>query len=76
MGVKITDVAKMAGVSIATVSNVINETRPVRPETKQRVLDAIRELNYIPDSSAPSRWENNAPSVLLFRISAISFLPP
>lgn len=52
MGVKITDVAKMAGVSIATVSNVINETRPVRPETKQRVLDAIRELNYIPDSSA------------------------
>lgn len=52
MGIKITDVAKLAGVSIATVSNVINDTRPVRPETKRRVLDAIQELNYIPDSAA------------------------
>ena len=42
----------MAGVSIATVSNVINETRPVRPETQQRVMAAIEALQYIPDSTA------------------------
>ena len=42
----------MARVSIATVSNVINETRAVRPETKQRVLAAIAALHYVPDSTA------------------------
>lgn len=52
MSSKITDVARMAGVSIATVSNVINETRPVRPETQQRVMAAIEALQYIPDSTA------------------------
>ncbi len=52
MAAKITDVARRAGVSIATVSNVINDTRPVRPETRQRVLEAIRQLQYVPDSAA------------------------
>lgn len=42
----------MAGVSIATVSNVINGTRPVRPETRQRVMAAIEKLKYMPDNSA------------------------
>jgi DNA-binding LacI/PurR family transcriptional regulator len=34
----IRDVARMAGVSTATVSHVLNETRSVLPETRQRVL--------------------------------------
>jgi len=42
--VRIKDVAKRAGVSTATVSHVINETRFVREETRQRVLDAIEAL--------------------------------
>lgn len=46
------DVAKLAGVSIATVSYVINETKSVKQETKMRVLDAIDQLNYIPNTSA------------------------
>lgn len=43
------DVAKRAQVSIATVSAVINESAYVTPELKQRVLDAVEELNYKPN---------------------------
>lgn len=52
MGVTIKDVAKRAGVSIATVSYIINDKKQVNPETKKRVLDAINELNYLPNYSA------------------------
>jgi LacI family transcriptional regulator len=40
------DVAQHAGVSISTVSHIINNTRPVAPQTRERVLEAIRELKY------------------------------
>lgn len=53
------DVAKLAGVSIATVSYVINGTKSVRQETKLRVLDAIEQLNYIPNNSARQLRESN-----------------
>jgi LacI family transcriptional regulator len=45
-------VAMLAGVSIATVSAVINGTAAVRPERKKRVLDAMAALNYFPDAIA------------------------
>lgn len=48
------DVAIQAGVSKSTVSHVINETRFVEETTRQRVLDAISELNYRPDRVARS----------------------
>ncbi|MFQ6100338.1 MAG: LacI family DNA-binding transcriptional regulator [Anaerolineae bacterium] len=44
--------AKKAGVSIATVSRVINHTAPVAPETESQVQAAIAELNYRPQSAA------------------------
>ncbi len=46
------DVARRAGVSITTVSHVLNETRPVAEETSARVLKAIRELDYYKNTSA------------------------
>lgn len=49
---KITDVAKRAGVSISTVSHVINKTRFVSDQTRLKVENAIRELNYAPDMAA------------------------
>jgi LacI family transcriptional regulator len=48
------DVAKMACVSKATVSHVVNRTRYVEEETKNRVLEAIKELGYRPNALARS----------------------
>ncbi len=48
------DVAEQAGVSKATVSHVINETRFVEEATKARVRDAIRSLGYRPNVAARS----------------------
>ncbi|GAA4877021.1 LacI family DNA-binding transcriptional regulator [Kitasatospora terrestris] len=46
------DVAKLAGVSHQTVSRVLNGAPHVRPGTRKRVLAAIRELDYRPNSAA------------------------
>lgn len=46
------DVAKRAGVSVKTVSNVVNGYQHVRPDTRARVEEAITELNYRPNLSA------------------------
>lgn len=54
MKVTISDVARLAGVSTATVSHTINNTRYVSSETKDRVYRAIAELGYTPDASARS----------------------
>ena len=54
MKVTISDVARLAGVSTATVSHTINNTRYVSEETKEKVFQAIAELGYTPDASARS----------------------
>jgi DNA-binding LacI/PurR family transcriptional regulator len=46
------DVARLAGVSHQTVSRVLNNHPNVRVETRRRVQDAIRELDYRPNSAA------------------------
>ena len=48
----IKDVAKEAGVSVATVSRVLNGTERVRSETGTAVQNAIEKLNYHPTSWA------------------------
>jgi LacI family transcriptional regulator len=50
----IKDVAALAKVSTATVSYVINDTKPVQEATAQRVLAAMDELGYHPDARAQS----------------------
>ena len=52
MPVLMMDVARKAGVSVTTVSHVINETREIAPLTRIKVLDAIKELNYYKNTSA------------------------
>ncbi|MBC7088012.1 MAG: LacI family DNA-binding transcriptional regulator [Tissierellales bacterium] len=54
MIITIHDVAKKAGVSIATVSRVINNNYPVKPETKEKIYKAINELGYVPNETARS----------------------
>ncbi len=48
------DVAKKAGVSASTVSHVVNRTRYVSEQTRQRVLQAMEELDYQPNRLARS----------------------
>ncbi len=48
----IKEVARRAGVSLGTVSNVLNRPQAVAPQTRQRVLDAIKELGYVRNDSA------------------------
>jgi LacI family transcriptional regulator len=57
------DVATAAGVSSATVSNVLRGTRYVGPELQQRVQDAIAALQYIPNSVAASLRERRSRTI-------------
>ena len=50
----IADVARRAGVSVGTVSNVLSNPRAVRAQTRRRVEVAIAELNYRPNRIAQS----------------------
>jgi LacI family transcriptional regulator, galactose operon repressor len=48
----IREVAQLSGVSVATVSRVLNGSAAVREETRQRVLEGVRELDYVPNAAA------------------------
>ena len=61
--VRIKDVAQRAGVSTATVSHVINQTRFVSEETRQRVLEAIETLNYQPSAIARGLVTNSTQTI-------------
>ena len=52
--VTIEDVAQLAGVSAMTVSRVINNEKNVRDRTRDRVLEAVEQLNYSPNTAARS----------------------
>src|SRR5579863_1128907 len=51
-GITITDVAKAAGVSVPTVSRILNNKEYVADETHDRVNQAIKELGYVPHIQA------------------------
>jgi LacI family transcriptional regulator len=52
LAASIKDVALKAGVSIATVSHVLNGTRATRPQTRQRVMAAVEDLGYAQNQAA------------------------
>jgi LacI family transcriptional regulator len=57
------EVSKLAGVSLATVSRVINKTAPVREATREKVEAAMKELGYRPNSVAQSLASNRSNSI-------------
>jgi LacI family transcriptional regulator len=69
------DVAKRAGVSVSTVSHVLNKTRTVAPETIRAVEEAIAEVAFTPNIVARSlvRSSTNAIGVALSAITNIYF---
>lgn len=54
------DVAEMSGVSVSTVSYVLNGKKTVRPETLKRIEDAIEQLDYYPNLLASSLKTNQS----------------
>lgn len=54
MAATIRDVARAAGVSVATVSRALNDASKVLPETRQRILDAAAALRFVPSGAARS----------------------
>ncbi|MDO4277035.1 MAG: LacI family DNA-binding transcriptional regulator [Eubacteriales bacterium] len=56
----IRDVAKMANVAACTVSRVLNGTANVSPETRMRIEQAMKELNYIPNELARGMFRQKA----------------
>ena len=52
MSVSIREIARLAGVSSATVSRVINGSSLVTEETSQRIQEIVRNLNFVPNRSA------------------------
>ncbi len=59
------DVAKLAGVSVGTVSRVINNENGIKELTLTKVKSAIEELNYIPDAYARGMKKNKTETVAL-----------
>src|SRR5687768_5560184 len=49
------DVAHLSGVSIATVSRVLNSSERVSEGSRRKVMDAIRELGFVPKAEARAR---------------------
>ena len=62
--VTIEQVAKYAGVSVATVSRTLNNSPTVKPLTAKRVQEAIVALNYIPNQSARNLRRNESRVIL------------
>jgi LacI family transcriptional regulator len=54
MSATIRDVAREAGVSVSTVSRVLNDSGPVKPATRQRIRDVAQRLRFTPNTTARS----------------------
>ena len=65
MDITIKEIAKLAGVSITTVSRVINNSGPVSPKTREKVMSVVAEYNYIPNNSARNLKSTKSNSVAL-----------
>lgn len=66
----VTDVAKRANVSIATVSRVLNGSATVSPETRERVMQAVADLYYTPNKAARN-LKSGKSSTVAFAVSDI-----
>lgn len=61
----ITEIAKIAGVSTATVSRALNHPETVRPQTRQRILDIIEQCGYQPNPHAQALLTGSSKSIAL-----------
>ena len=65
MSITIKDIAKASGVSISTVSRVLSSSQAVDQEKKERVMKAVRELNYVPNNNARNLRKTQSQTVMI-----------
>ncbi|WP_206885189.1 LacI family DNA-binding transcriptional regulator, partial [Alicyclobacillus mali (ex Roth et al. 2021)] len=70
------DIAKLAGVSPATVSWALNGTRPVSEKTRKRIFEAVKQLNYHPKMSARSLRAGKVFSIGIYLMSLLQNQEP
>ncbi len=63
MKLTIVEVAKACGVSVATVSRVLNGNYPVKEETKRKVLEVVEQLQYKPNTQARDLSKRNSSTI-------------
>ena len=75
--VTIKDIAKKCGVSVSTVSRAINDYPGISQSTKKRIMEAVRENQFIPNNSARNlrQLEGNSIVVLIKGIDNPFFQP-
>jgi len=59
----IRDIARLSGVGVSTVSRVLNNHHDVKASTREKVMEVIRERNYVPNNSARILKQNNTNSI-------------
>ncbi|GAB3718294.1 tyrosine-type recombinase/integrase [Nocardiopsis nanhaiensis] len=76
-GAKLVDVARLAGVSSGTVSNVLNKPETVSETTRRRVTNAVSELGFVHGGSATTapHWRRNGFATWVFSPSASGRYP-
>ena len=74
MAATIHDIAREAGVSIATVSKVINNKAHVSPDTRKRVLQVMEQLRYTPTPPRPI-WPGAPARTCCMRIGSTRACP-
>ena len=62
-GMTIKDIAKKCHVGVSTVSRAMNNHPDINPETKEKILKAIEEANYVPNNSARNLKRNDAKAI-------------
>lgn len=74
--VTIHDVARLAGVSIATVSHVLNKSKHVSPTTEAKVTAALTELHYVPNIAAKNLKTNSYKTIGVVAEEVAAFSTP
>lgn len=63
--ITIVQIAEMAGVSVSTVSRVINNQGPIKQKTRERILKLVEETNYVPNKLAQGLVRQHSRSIAL-----------
>lgn len=61
--ITIKDIARICGVGVSTVSRALNDHPDINPETKQKIIDVVKQYNFIPNNSARNLKITNSKTI-------------